>query len=33
MKRTRHLNVDVLPRQEGQRLIEGDHQLDGGIGQ
>ncbi len=33
MKRAWHLDVDVLPRQEVQRLIEGDHQLDGGIGQ
>ncbi len=33
VRRAWHLNVDVLPRQEVQRLIEGDHQLDGGIGQ
>ncbi len=31
--RTRHLDIDVLSRQEGQRLIESNHQLDGGVRQ
>ena len=33
MRRARYLNVDILPRQKSQRLIQGDHQFDGGIGQ
>ena len=33
MRGARYMNVDVLPRQEGQRLIERNHQLDGGVRQ